>query len=63
VSLSLSAETKGEATVIHAEGGLAAHTAPRLKEAIEQVCGDGRLVIEFSGMHFVDSQVAGTLAC
>ena len=61
-SLSVSTEEKDDATVVHVDGDLDVYTAPRLKEALEEaVTEGGRLVIDLSGVQFIDSTALGVL--
>jgi anti-sigma B factor antagonist len=62
LGLSINTETEGEATVVHAGGDLDVYTAPRLKEALEQtLIGGRRLVLDLSGVQFIDSTALGVL--
>ena len=60
--MSISIETRGEATIVHVDGDLDIYTAPRLKETLDQALGAGpRLVLDLSGVQFVDSTALGVL--
>ncbi len=56
-------QTAGGVAVIEVAGELDLYTAPRLKEALLQALGDGmlRIVIDMSGVHFIDSSALGVL--
>ena len=63
MSLSVSTDEKNNATVVHVDGDLDVYTAPRLKEALEEaVTESGRLVLDLSGVQFIDSTALGVLA-
>jgi anti-sigma B factor antagonist len=62
VNLSIRTETSGEAVVIHVGGDLDVYTAPRLKETLAKaLVNGGRLVLDFSEVHFMDSTALGVL--
>lgn len=62
MSLSISTEAQDGAVVIHVEGDLDVYTAPRLKEVLDEaVAGGGRLILDLSGVHFIDSTALGVL--
>jgi anti-sigma B factor antagonist len=62
LSLSITTEAKGQATVVQVGGDLDVYTAPRLKETLEQsIAGDSRLVLDLSGVQFIDSTALGVL--
>ncbi|OFW61877.1 MAG: hypothetical protein A2133_02705 [Actinobacteria bacterium RBG_16_64_13] len=62
MSLSISTDTRDSAVVVQAEGDLDVYTAPRLKEALDAyVAGKGRLVLDLSEVHFIDSTALGVL--
>jgi anti-sigma B factor antagonist len=62
LSLSISTETRDSAVVVQAEGDLDVYTAPRLKEALEEFAtGGGRLILDLSEVHFIDSTALGVL--
>jgi anti-sigma B factor antagonist len=62
LSLSISSDTVDAATVIHVGGDLDVYTAPRLKEVLDDaMVGGGRLVLDLSEVHFIDSTALGVL--
>jgi anti-sigma B factor antagonist len=62
LSLAISTDMEESAVVVHAEGDLDVYTAGRLKEALEEhVAGGGRLVLDLSEVHFIDSTALGVL--
>lgn len=61
MSLSITTEAKGEATVVHAGGDLDVYTAPRLKETLDKALAGNRLVLDLSGVEFIDSTALGVL--
>ncbi len=62
MSLSITSETKGEATVVKVGGDLDVYTAPRLKETLEQaMAGGARVALDLSGVQFIDSTALGVL--
>ncbi len=62
MSLSITIETKGEATVVGVGGDLDVYTAPRLKETLEQaMAAGGRVALDLSGVQFIDSTALGVL--
>ena len=62
MSLSISTEKQAGAAIVHAEGDLDVYTAPRLKEAIEQLMSNrGALIVDLSEVHFIDSTALGVL--
>lgn len=62
MNLSIRTETTGEAVVVHVGGDLDVYTAPRLKETLEGAMVDGgRLVLDLSEVHFIDSTALGIL--
>jgi anti-sigma B factor antagonist len=62
VSLSISSEARDETTVVHVGGDLDVYTAPRLKETLDEVMTAGaRLVIDLSGVQFIDSTALAVL--
>ena len=62
MSLSISTDARDGAVVIHVEGDLDVYRAPRLKEVLDElVAGGGRLILDLSGVHFIDSTALGVL--
>ena len=62
MSLTISTDAQDGAAVVKAEGDLDVYTAPRLKEALEEhVVSGGRLVLDLSQVHFIDSTALGVL--
>lgn len=62
LSLSITTEMQGEATVVRVGGDLDVYTAPRLKETLEQVvAGGGLAVLDLSAVQFIDSTALGVL--
>jgi anti-sigma B factor antagonist len=62
LSLSISTETKSKAIVVHVDGDLDVYTAPRLKEALQEaIAGGSHLVLDLSGVQFIDSTALGVL--
>ena len=61
MSLSITTEAKGEATVVQAGGDLDVYSAPRLKETLDQTLIGSRLVLDLSGVEFIDSTALGVL--
>lgn len=62
MSLSISTDARDGAVVIHVEGDLDVYTAPRLKEVLDEaVAGGGRLILDLSQVHFIDSTALGVL--
>lgn len=62
MNLSIRTETSEEAVVVHVGGDLDVYTAPRLKETLAKVLDDGgRLVLDLSQVHFIDSTALGVL--
>ena len=62
MSLSINTEAKGEATVVHVDGDLDVYTAPRLKETLDKALAGSRMVLDLSGVEFIDSTALGVLA-
>ncbi len=56
-------KTPDGVAVIEVDGELDLYTAPRLKEALLTAVEDGtlRIVIDMSGVHFIDSSALGVL--
>jgi anti-sigma B factor antagonist len=62
LSLSLTSEAKGGATVVRAGGDLDVYTAPRLKETLDASLAEGaRVVFDMTGVEFIDSTALGVL--
>lgn len=62
MSLSISRDSVDGAVVIHVGGDLDVYTAPRLKEVLDEaVAGGGRLILDLSEVHFIDSTALGVL--
>jgi anti-sigma B factor antagonist len=61
LSLSITTEAKGEATVVHVSGDLDVYTAPRLKETLDKGLAGNRLVLDLSSVEFIDSTALGVL--
>ena len=62
MSLSITTEAKGETTIVQVGGDLDVYTAPRLKDTLEQaMAGSSRLVLDLSGVQFIDSTALGVL--
>jgi anti-sigma B factor antagonist len=62
LSLTITSDSANGAVVIHVGGDLDVYTAPRLKEALDEaVAGGGRLVLDLSEVHFIDSTALGVL--
>lgn len=63
MTLSLSTETRGGFVVVDVAGDLDVYTAPQLQEALDQtVCNGGRVILDLSKVHFIDSTGLGTIA-
>ena len=62
MSLSISTETNDVSTIIHVGGDLDVYTSPRLKESLtEALAASSRLVLDLSGVQFIDSTALGVL--
>jgi anti-sigma B factor antagonist len=62
VNLSIMTEAQDDPAVIHVGGDLDVYTAPRLREALEEVgLGGKTVVVDLSEVHFVDSTALGML--
>jgi anti-sigma B factor antagonist len=58
----MSTESEGSAIVMHVGGDLDVYSAPRLKEALDDAAASGgRLVLDLSEVHFIDSTALGVL--
>lgn len=58
-----SEQADGGIAIITVDGELDLYTAPRLKEQLLAVIGDGtlKIVIDMAGVHFIDSSALGVL--
>lgn len=62
MNLSIKTETREGIPVVKVEGDLDVYTAPRLKEALDgAAAGGGRVVLDLSSVHFIDSTALGVL--
>jgi anti-sigma B factor antagonist len=63
VEFTVTTSTEGDAAVVAAAGELDAHTAPALAAAVDPLAdrAQGALVIDLSGVDFVDSTGLGVL--
>ena len=62
MNLSISTDIREGAVVVRVGGDLDVYTAPRLRETLAKAMGDGkRLVLDLSGVHFIDSTALGVL--
>jgi anti-sigma B factor antagonist len=62
VNLSISTDVKEGTTVVQVGGDLDVYTAPRLRESLAEVVADGgRVVLDLSEVHFIDSTALGVL--
>jgi anti-sigma B factor antagonist len=59
----LSVEQKGGACVVRLAGELDLYNAPRVRDALRDACGDSaeRVVVDLSGVDFIDSTALGVL--
>jgi anti-sigma B factor antagonist len=63
IEFTIETRRKGEWAVVHVQGEIDAHTAPRLRERIRQLLDGGelRLVVDADGVEFMDSAALGVL--
>jgi len=63
VELSVTSETRGEATVVHVGGEVDVYTAPVLREHLDEHISAGRhhLVVDLGGVSFMASTGLGVL--
>ncbi|MFH0916018.1 MAG: STAS domain-containing protein [bacterium] len=62
MNLSIRTDVGEDAVVVHVGGDLDVYTAPRLKESLTQaIANGGRLVLDLSEVHFIDSTALGVL--
>jgi anti-sigma B factor antagonist len=63
VDLSVTSETRGEATVVHVGGDIDVYTAPLLREHLDEHISQGRhhLVVDLGGVSFMASTGLGVL--
>jgi anti-sigma B factor antagonist len=63
VDLSITSETRGEATVVHVGGEIDVYTAPVLREHLDEHISQGRhhLVVDLEGVSFMASTGLGVL--
>jgi anti-sigma B factor antagonist len=63
VDLSLATRTQGDRTVVAVTGEIDVYTAPKLREQIVALVDEGqyRLVVDMSGVEFLDSTGLGVL--
>jgi anti-sigma B factor antagonist len=62
---SVATETDGEIAVIHLEGAVDAHTAPKFEEAVQTVIDEGRnkIVVDCERMTYISSAGLGVFMC
>jgi len=63
VDLSITSETRGEATVVHVGGEIDVYTAPELREHLDELISQGShdLVVDLGGVTFMASTGLGVL--
>ncbi len=62
MSLSITTDAQDGAVVIHVGGELDVYTAPQLKVVLDEaVAGGGRLILDLSEVHFIDSTALSVL--
>lgn len=63
MDLSITSETRGEATVVHVGGEIDVYTAPLLREHLDEHISAGRhhLVVDLGGVSFMASTGLGVL--
>ena len=63
MDLSITSETRGEATVVHVGGEIDVYTAPVLREQLDEFISKGRhhLVVDLGGVSFMASTGLGVL--
>ena len=62
---SVETETDGEIAVIHLEGAVDAHTAPKFEEAVQTVidAGQNKIVVDCEKMTYISSAGLGVFMC
>lgn len=63
MDLSITSETRGEATIVHVGGEIDVYTAPALREHLDEHISQGRLllVLDLAGVSFMASTGLGVL--
>jgi anti-sigma B factor antagonist len=62
LNLSIKTDIREGVPVVQVDGELDVYTAPRLKEALDSAAsGGGRVVLDLSAVHFIDSTALGVL--